>query len=63
MNDGKIPTSHDSIENLGHEERTFSPSISFAKNANAQNELYDEAERDRLAFWEKQAKRLHWYKP
>jgi acetyl-CoA synthetase len=52
----------ESLSNLLSENRTFPPSPEFAKNANAKAELYDEAERDRLAFWEKQASRLHWFK-
>ena len=50
----------DSVENLLTENRTFPPSATFAAQANAKPEIYGEAERDRLAFWEKQARRLHW---
>ena len=50
----------DSVENLLTENRTFPPSAAFAAQANAKPEIYGEAERDRLAFWEKQARRLHW---
>jgi acetyl-CoA synthetase len=53
---------NESLSNLLSENRTFAPSPDFAKNANAQASMYDEAERDRLAFWEKQAERLHWFK-
>jgi acetyl-CoA synthetase len=53
---------NDSIENLSTENRTFSPSAEFASQANAQPELYLEAEKDRLAFWEKQAENLAWDK-
>jgi acetyl-CoA synthetase len=52
----------ESLSNLLSENRTFAPSPEFAKNANAKADIYDEAERDRLAFWEKQATRLHWFK-
>jgi len=52
----------ESLSNLLSENRTFAPSPEFAKNANAKADIYDEAERDRLAFWEKQAVRLHWFK-
>jgi acetyl-CoA synthetase len=52
--------SNDSFENLSYEDRTFSPSDSFIKNANVKSDVYKEAERDRLAFWEKQANRLDW---
>ncbi|MFM8964955.1 MAG: acetate--CoA ligase [Actinomycetota bacterium] len=51
----------ESLSNLLSENRTFAPSPEFAKNANAKADIYDEAERDRLAFWEKQAARLHWF--
>jgi acetyl-CoA synthetase len=52
----------DSLSNLLSENRTFEPTAEFAKSANAQPAIYDEAERDRLAFWEKQANELHWFK-
>jgi acetyl-CoA synthetase len=52
--------SNDSFENLSYEDRTFSPSDSFIKNANVKSDVYQEAESDRLAFWEKQANRLDW---
>ena len=42
---------------------TYPPSDEFAASANATADLYDEAERDRLAFWDKQAKRLSWEVP
>jgi len=54
--------SSESFENLSYEDRTFPPSESFIKNANAKSGIYDEANKDRLAFWEKQASRLHWDK-
>jgi acetyl-CoA synthetase len=53
---------NESLSNLLSENRTFAPSVSFAKAANAKADIYDEAERDRLAFWEKQAGELHWFK-
>ena len=52
----------ESLSNLLSENRTFPPSKQFATNANAQPSMYEEAERDRLKFWEKQAERLHWFK-
>jgi acetyl-CoA synthetase len=52
--------SSESFENLSYEDRTFPPSDSFVKNANAKSDIYQEADADRLAFWEKQASRLHW---
>ncbi|CAN2172381.1 Acs Acyl-coenzyme A synthetases/AMP-(fatty) acid ligases [Candidatus Nanopelagicaceae bacterium] len=53
----------DSLSNLSHETRTFAPSAEFAAQANAKANLYDEAEADRLGFWENQAKNLHWDAP
>ena len=53
----------ESLANLGHENRLFAPSAEFAAQANAQASMYDEAEKDRLAFWEKQAHALHWDAP
>ena len=51
------------IENLLHETRRFPPSPEFVAQAVAKPELYSEAKSDRLAFWAKQAKALHWHKP
>ncbi|CAM8644391.1 acetate--CoA ligase [Candidatus Planktophila dulcis] len=53
---------NDSIENLSTETRTFVPSAAFTAQANAQAALYGEAEKDRLAFWDKQAEALIWEK-
>jgi acetyl-CoA synthetase len=53
----------ESLANLGHEDRLFAPSAEFAAQANAQASMYDEAEKDRLAFWEKQAHALQWDAP
>ncbi len=52
---------NDSLSNLLSENRTFAPSPEFVAQANAKADLYDEAERDRLAFWEQQANKLHWH--
>ncbi len=41
----------------------YPPSDEFAAQANATDELYREAEEDRLAFWAKQANRLSWDTP
>ena len=54
--------SHESIDNLGTENRHFPPSPEFAAQANARSGIYEEASADRLAFWEKQAGALHWDK-
>jgi acetyl-CoA synthetase len=52
----------DSIENLSQENRLFPPSATFAAQANAKSDLYAHAEKDRLAFWEEQARELTWDK-
>ena len=54
---------HESLANLGHENRLFPPSAEFVAQANAHAAMYDEAEKDRLAFWEKQARELQWDAP
>ena len=41
----------ESLENLSYEDRTFSPSQSFIDDANTKSDTYDEANKDRLAFW------------
>ena len=52
------------IENLMAERRTFPPSPGFSAQANAQQSLYDEAERDFEAFWARLAReRVDWVKP
>ena len=53
----------DSIENLSRESRQFPPSAQFAAQANAKADLYAHADKDRLAFWEEQARELTWDKP
>jgi len=52
----------DSIENLSQENRLFPPSPAFAAQANAKLDLYAHADKDRLAFWEEQARELTWDK-
>jgi acetyl-CoA synthetase len=51
------------IDTLLHEDRRFPPSKEFATNSIAKAALYEEAKTDRLAFWAKQARELHWHKP
>jgi acetyl-CoA synthetase len=52
------------IENLLAERRTFPPDPDFAARANAQQALYEEAEADYVAFWERLAReRLAWETP
>ena len=41
------------IDNLNQENRTFAPTPEFARQAFAQPGIYDEADQDRLAFWDK----------
>ena len=52
--------SQEALENLLKENRVFEPSLEFAAQANAQPEIYAEADADRLAFWAEQARYLHW---
>jgi acetyl-CoA synthetase len=42
---------------------SYPPPAAFAETANATTALYDDAEKDRLAFWETQAGRLSWETP
>ena len=56
-------TDQGSLANLLTETRTFPPAPGFAANAVAQPGIYEEASQDRLAFWAKQARNLHWHKP
>ena len=55
--------SEQGLSNLMHEERHFDPPEEFAKNANVKAEVYEEADRDRPAFWGKQAERISWAEP
>ncbi len=50
----------ETLSNLLHENRKFPPPEQLAADANVKADAYDEADRDRLAFWEKQAERLTW---
>ncbi|WP_433249643.1 acetate--CoA ligase [Streptosporangium sp. CA-135522] len=52
----------ETLSNLLHETRRFAPPADLAAAANVTADAYDEAEQDRLAFWEKQADRLAWSK-
>jgi acetyl-CoA synthetase len=51
------------IEALFTEARRFPPPPAFAAQANAQPAIYEEAERDWLAFWAGHADQLEWIKP
>ncbi len=51
------------LENLGHEDRSFPPDPDFTAQANGQAELFDAAEADPEGFWSEQARtRLTWSK-
>ncbi|MFF3440765.1 acetate--CoA ligase [Streptosporangium sp. NPDC002721] len=52
----------ETLSNLLNETRRFAPPADLAAAANVTADAYQEAERDRLAFWEKQADRLTWSK-
>ncbi len=51
------------LSNLSYEERVFPPTPEFARQANAQPSIYAQADADRLAFWEEQARHLTWAEP
>ena len=60
---GKLEKKEKTIEGLLKENRVFKPSGAFAAQANVQDEsIYEEAARDREAFWAKQAERLDWFR-
>jgi acetyl-CoA synthetase len=51
------------LSNLLTETRHFDPPPALAAHANVTADAYDVASRDRVAFWEEQARRLHWHQP
>jgi acetyl-CoA synthetase len=51
------------IETLLGEHRSFPPPAEFAARANARPGIYEEADRDYVAFWASWARRLEWIKP
>jgi len=51
----------ETLSNLLQESRRFAPPAELAAAANVTEAAYGEAAADRLAFWEKQAERLHWH--
>jgi acetyl-CoA synthetase len=55
---GAVPEA--SLSNLLHETRRFDPPPKLAADSIAKKEIYAEAAKDPLAFWEKQANRLTW---
>ncbi|MFI7586300.1 acetate--CoA ligase [Spongisporangium articulatum] len=55
--------SNETLSNLLHEERRFPPSEEFAAHAVAKADLYEQAQADRLGFWDEQARALSWAQP
>jgi acetyl-CoA synthetase len=55
--------SNETLSNLLREERRFEPPAELAAHANVTSSDYDEAGKDRLAFWAKQAERITWAAP
>jgi acetyl-CoA synthetase len=53
----------DQLDTLLTENRRFPPSPEFAAQAHAKGEIYRAAQRDRLRFWEDQARALEWVTP
>ncbi|HEX5005385.1 MAG TPA: acetate--CoA ligase [Gemmatimonadales bacterium] len=53
----------DQLDTLLSEERRFPPSAEFAARAAGTQAMYEAAARDRLAFWEEQARALEWITP
>jgi acetyl-CoA synthetase len=51
------------LSNLLTENRHFDPPAGLAAQANVTARAYDVAAADRVAFWEEQARRLHWHQP
>ncbi len=51
------------LDALLQESRRFEPPEELARNANAQASIYQDAARDRLAFWAEQARGLLWDSP
>jgi acetyl-CoA synthetase len=58
-----VTATEPALDALLHENRRFDPPADLARDANAQPALYDDADRDRVAFWEKQAGWLKWETP
>jgi len=55
-------TDDQGLSNLQTESRSFDPPEDLAANANVKADEYEQADADRLGFWEKQAERLSWGK-
>ncbi len=56
-------TQSPTLENLHTEDRSFPPSPEFAAQANAQADLYEQADADHLKLWEEQGRALAWDTP
>ncbi len=56
-------TEQSGLEALSVENRRFDPPADLAAKANVTAEVYDQAAKDRLGFWEEQARRLEWATP
>jgi acetyl-CoA synthetase len=52
--------SSEALSNLLREDRRFPPPPELAEKANVTGAAYEQASADRIAFWEEQARRLHW---
>jgi acetyl-CoA synthetase len=50
----------ETLENLLQETRRFPPPAALAAQANVTADAYEQAQADRLGFWETQARRLSW---
>ena len=55
--------SESTLSNLLTETRRFAPPKELAAAANAKADQYEEAQADRIAFWDLQARRLDWAEP
>jgi acetyl-CoA synthetase len=53
----------DQIDTLLSENRRFPPTPGFVAQANGTEALYQSAARDRIGFWEEQARHLEWIEP
>jgi len=63
MSEKQNEPSQATVNVLLEENRVFAPPVHFKAKATIQDEtLYQEAERDRLAFWEKWAGEIEWFK-
>lgn len=51
------------LESLLEEKRVFPPSAEFVKHATVNSDKLFQEAKDPIAFWEKQAKELDWFKP